>query len=107
MKKDDERAILLRRKINSRAFGYAFVALWCFLLYRIYYLHQSHTEYMDILLLQLGLTVYVTFRTMKEGIYNKSYQSASKNRISIIVTHLLLTLAFMVCFIFISGMNNP
>ncbi len=66
---EDERIITEKRKINSNAFGICLLVLWGMLLYRQFILKQEPSEYMDIFLLTLGLSIYVTVNSVFKGLY--------------------------------------
>lgn len=70
MKKiEDERILAEKRKINSSAFGICFLALWMIILFRQFVLEQNIKEYIDIFLLTMGLSIYVTINSVVKGLY--------------------------------------
>jgi hypothetical protein len=64
---EDERIINEKRRINSNAFGICFLALWCILLYRQFGLRQPISEYIDVFLLTIGLSIYITVNNVFNG----------------------------------------
>ncbi|MGI6327457.1 MAG: DUF6773 family protein [Dethiobacteria bacterium] len=66
---EDERIIAEKRKINSNSFGICFLALWGILLYRQYVLQQGIVEYLDIFILTIGLSIYITINSVVKGLY--------------------------------------
>ncbi len=80
MKKiEDERIIAEKRKINSNAFGICFIALWGILLYRQFMLDQDIRQYMDIFLLTMGLSIYITVNSVFRGLY-LTYRSRKERK---------------------------
>jgi hypothetical protein len=79
---EDERIINEKRRINSNAFGICFLALWCILLYRQFGLRQPISEYIDVFLLTIGLSIYITVNNVFNGLYltyrNKEVQKKVK-----------------------------
>ncbi|KUO51104.1 MAG: hypothetical protein APF76_16555 [Desulfitibacter sp. BRH_c19] len=70
MKKiEDERIITEKRRINSNAFGICFLLLWAILLVRQFVLQQTIMEYIDIFLLTIGLSIYITANSVLKGLY--------------------------------------
>ncbi len=65
----DERILQGKRKINSSAFGLVFIGLWLILLYRQFILHQEAAEYLDIFLLTIGISIYITVNNVMQGYY--------------------------------------
>ncbi|SRR6056297_480811 len=79
MKKiEDERVIIEKRKINSRAFSYVYIALWLILIYRQFVLQQEASQYWDILILTLGISFYVLLRNVFKGLYQSYREKESK-----------------------------
>ncbi len=66
---EDERIITEKRKINSKAFGICFLALWGILIYRQFVLHQNIIEYIDVFLLTISISIYVTVNNVFKGFY--------------------------------------
>jgi uncharacterized BrkB/YihY/UPF0761 family membrane protein len=85
MKKiEDERIITEKRKINSRAFGICFLALWGILLFRQFILHQNIVEYADIFLLTIGLSIYVTVNSVVKGLYLTYRNKSVRKKVNLI-----------------------
>ncbi len=85
MKKiEDERILSEKRKINSTAFGLGFLGLWGILLFRIFILKQSVPEYLDIFLLTLGLSIYITINNVLSGLYLTYRSKHQRKRVNII-----------------------
>lgn len=76
---EDERIITEKRKINSRAFSIALLALWGIILFRQLALKQNPMEYLDIFILTLGLSTYVTFKNVLQGFY-LTYRSKNQKK---------------------------
>lgn len=81
---EDERVIAEKRRINSNAFGICFLALWGILLFRQFILQQDVSEYMDIFLLTIGLSIYVTVNSVFKGLYLTYRTREMRKRINII-----------------------
>jgi len=82
MKKiQDERIINGRRKINSDAFGICFIALWGIILYRQFILHQNPSEYRDIFLLAIGISIYVNVNNVFSGFYSTDGRKTSNKKV--------------------------
>lgn len=77
----DERIIAEKRRINSNAFGICFLALWGILLYRQYALRQPISEYLDIFLLTIGLSIYITVNNVSKGLYLTYRSKAIKKKV--------------------------
>ena len=82
MKKiQDERIINCRSKINADAFGICFISLWGIILYRQFVLHQNPSEYRDIFLLAIGISIYVNVNNIFSGFYSADGRKKSKNKV--------------------------
>jgi len=81
---EDERILLEKRKINSSAFGICFLALWGILLFRQFILKQNVTEYIDIFLLTMGLSIYITVNTVLKGFYLTYRSRYTRKKVNII-----------------------
>ncbi len=101
---EDERIVAEKRKINSKAFGICFLALWGILLYRQFILQQDITEYIDIFLLTLGVSMYVTVHSVFKGFYltyrNKIYKKKVK-----LISALVGSAAFVIVQFFVADYN--
>jgi len=85
MKKiEDERVIIEKRKINSRAFSYVFIGLWLIILYRQFILDQHISKYIDVFALTIGISFYVTLRNVFKGLYQTYRKKETKKRNMII-----------------------
>lgn len=80
----DERIITEKRKINSKAFGICFLALWGILLFRQFILHQNIVEYVDIFLLTIGLSIYVTVNSVVKGLYLTNRNKPVRKKVNLI-----------------------
>lgn len=80
----DERIIMGKRKIQSQAFGLSFIGLWLILLYRQFILNQPISEYLDIFLLTIGISFYVTLNNVIAGFYVTYRDKQTKTKITII-----------------------
>lgn len=81
---EDERIIAEKRKINSSAFSICFLALWGILLFRQFVMEQDIMEYIDIFLLTIGLSLYVTINNVFKGFYLTYRSKDVKKKINII-----------------------
>lgn len=82
MKKQlDERVLQERRQINSSAFSIALIGLWIILDVRLFIQKQSITEFLDIFILTMVLSVYVLVRIILKGHYTVETQGKSLNKI--------------------------
>lgn len=77
---EDERILIEKRKINSRAFSYAYIGLWILLVYRQFVLNQEPSQYWDILVLTLGISFYVLIRNVFKGLYQTYRKKDSKKK---------------------------
>lgn len=103
MKKiQDERVINEKRRINSNAFEICLLGLWGIILYRQFMLHQDPSEYRDIFLLVIGLSMYVVFNNIFKGIYS-TYRKKITAKKMILISALVGTISFSVVQAF---MNN-
>lgn len=81
---EDERIITEKRHINSRAFGICFLALWGILIFRQFVLQQNIMEYMDVFLLTIGLSIYVTVNNVFKGFYLTYRSDRERKKVSLI-----------------------
>jgi type IV secretory pathway TraG/TraD family ATPase VirD4 len=81
---EDERIITEKRKINSKAFGICFLALWGILIYRQFVLHQNIIEYIDVFLLTIGISIYVTINNVFKGFYLTYRKKNVKKKVNLI-----------------------
>lgn len=81
---EDERIINEKRRINSSAFGICFLSLWGILLYRQFVLQQNVTEYIDIFLLTIGLSIYITVNNVFRGLYLTYRSKTARNKVNLI-----------------------
>jgi hypothetical protein len=101
MKKiQDERIIQEKTKINSKAFGLALIFLWGMIIVRMYILKQDVGEYLDIFLLTIGLSIYVTINNVLGG-YFLTYRSEKQSNKVIYITAVFALIAFAIVQIFI------
>lgn len=105
MRELDERVITIRQKISSKAFGYALIALWGMISYRMFILHQTTSEYADILLLALGLSVYILINTISSGVYGSSTKKLNNKFIGLILEFIFL-IGFIVAFNLLIGIES-
>ncbi|MFZ7119575.1 MAG: DUF6773 family protein [Eubacteriaceae bacterium] len=85
MKKiEDERIISEKRKINSSAFGICYLALWGILIFRQFALKQNITEYMDIFLLTIGISIYLTINNVFKGYYLTYRSKQDRKKVNLI-----------------------
>jgi hypothetical protein len=77
---EDERILIEKRKINSRAFSYSYIGLWILLVYRQFVLNQEPSQYWDILVLTLGISFYVLIRNVFKGLYQTYRKKDSKKK---------------------------
>jgi len=105
---EDERIIAEKRRINSSAFGICFMALWGILLFRQFVLHQHISEYLDIFLLTMGLSVYITVNNVLKGLY-LTYRSKKAKKRVIMAGALVGTTTFAAVQFFVAGydFNSP
>jgi hypothetical protein len=99
---EDERIIAEKRRINSNAFGICFLALWGILLYRQYVLGQAIGEYIDIFLLTIGLSIYITLNNVFRGLYLTYRSRAARKKIQF-VGALAGSISFVIVQYFITG----
>ena len=96
MKKiQDERIIQEKTKINSKAFGLALIFLWGMIIVRMYILKQDVDEYLDIFLLTIGLSIYVTINNVLGG-YFLTYRSEKQSNKVIYITAVFALIAFAI-----------
>ncbi len=109
MKKiEDERIIAEKRKINSNAFGICFMVLWGILLYRQFILNQDIMQYMDIFLLAIGLSIYLTVNSVLRGLYLTYRSRKEKKRVNLIgATVGSMVFAIIQIFILKIDFSNP
>jgi L-lactate permease len=81
---EDERILNEKMKINSRAFGLCLIALWGIILFRQFILHQQTKEYIDIFLLTISISIFVTFNNVFKGFYLTYRDKKMKIRINLI-----------------------
>lgn len=84
MKIEDERIEGEKQKISARILGYAYMALWLIVLYRQFILKQELSEYLDIFLLTVGVSIALSLSNIKEGLY-LSYRSAKQQKINVLI----------------------
>lgn len=77
---EDERILIEKRKINSRAFSYVFIGLWLIILYRQFILDQHVSQYIDIFALTIGISFYVTLRNVFKGLYQTYRKQQTRRR---------------------------
>ncbi len=80
----DERILAGKRRINSNAFGICFLALWGILLYRQFVLQQEISEYADIFMLTVGISLYVVINNILQGFYYTYRGKNTKRKVMII-----------------------
>ena len=99
---EDERIIAEKRRINSNAFGICFLLLWGILLFRQLVVQQNIREYMDIFLLTIGLSIYITVNNVFRGLY-LAYRSKKARKKVNIAGALVGSAAFIIVQFFITG----
>ncbi len=105
MKKiEDERILIEKRKINSRAFSYVFIGLWLILIYRQFILEQEPSNYWDILVLTLGISTYVLIRNVFKGLY-QTYREKESKRKNILIGGIVGSIIFTLIHGFFSDYN--
>lgn len=97
---EDERIINEKRRINSNAFGLCLIALWGIIIFRQFVLKQDAKEYIDIFLLTMSISVFVTFNNVFKGFYLTYRDKKAKSKVSLI-SALVGTFVFMLVQIFI------
>lgn len=97
---EDERIINEKRRINSNAFGLCLIALWGIIIFRQFLLKQDAKEYIDIFLLTMSISVFVTFNNVFKGFYLTYRDKKAKSKVSLI-SALVGTFVFMLVQIFI------
>ncbi len=97
---EDERIIAEKRRINSSAFGICFLALWGILLFRQFVLHQNINEYLDIFLLTIGLSIYITVNNVLKGLY-LTYRDRKMKRKAVLIGAMTGTAVFAAVHFFI------
>jgi len=103
MKKlEDERIIAEKRRINSNAFGICFLALWGIIFYRQYLLGQPISEYIDIFLLTIGLSIYIAVNNAFKGLY-LTYRSKAAKKKTQFVGALVGSITFAIVQCFVAG----
>lgn len=100
---EDERIITEKRKINSKAFSIVFLALWGILIYRQFVLQQDVSSYLDIFILTIGISMYVTLNNVFKGFYLTYRSKRTKKRLNI-TGAIVGTIVFAIVQYFI--MNN-
>jgi len=101
---EDERIINEKRRINSSAFGICFLCLWGILLFRQFGLHQNVTEYLDIFLLTIGISIYITVNNVFRGLYLTYRSKPARHKVNILGA-LVGSTAFIVVQLFIVNYN--
>lgn len=81
---EDERILLEKRKISSSAFGICMLGLWGILIFRQFMLQQDVSEYIDIFLLTMGLSIYVTVNNVLKGFYLTYRSKYTRKKVNII-----------------------
>lgn len=99
---EDERIIAEKRRINSSAFGICFMALWGILLFRQFVLQQHISEYLDIFLLTIGLSIYITVNNVLRGMY-LTYRSKRARKKVVMTGALVGTVTFAAVQFFVAG----
>jgi hypothetical protein len=92
---EDERIVAEKRRINSSAFGICFLALWGILLFRQFVLQQQIAEYMDIFLLTVGISIYITVNNVFKGLY-LTYRSKQARKKMVLIGALTGSVAFAI-----------
>ena len=99
---EDERIIAEKRRINSNAFGICFLVLWGILLYRQYVLRQAISEYIDIFLLTIGLSIYITLNNVFKGLYLTYRSKAARQKVQF-TGALVGAITFVIVQYFVTG----
>jgi hypothetical protein len=92
---EDERILSEKRKINSNAFSICFLGLWGILLFRQFVLQQNVSEYIDVFLLTIGFSIYITVNNVLKGFYltyRSKYTRKKVNLIGAIVGSVVFTI---------------
>jgi hypothetical protein len=92
---EDERILSEKRKINSNAFSICFLGLWGILFFRQFVLQQNVSEYIDVFLLTIGLSIYVTVNNVLKGFYltyRSKYTRKKVNLMGAIVGSVVFTI---------------
>ncbi|MDW7669153.1 MAG: DUF6773 family protein [Bacillota bacterium] len=92
---EDERILIEKRKINSRAFSYVFIGLWLIILYRQFILDQHVSQYIDIFVLTIGISFYVSLRNVFKGLY-QTYRKKETRRRNMFIGAVVGTATFTV-----------
>ncbi len=91
---EDERILSEKKSIYSSAFGLCFLGLWAILLYRQFMLGQNLSEYIDIFLLTIGISIYVTINNVLKGLYltyRSKYTRKKVNMVGAIIGSITFT----------------
>lgn len=99
---EDERIISEKRRINSNAFSICLLLLWAILLYRQFVLQQNIKEYMDIFLLTIGISVYITINNVFKGLY-LTYRNKKERKKVKFIGVIVGTVTFAIVQAFIAG----
>jgi len=84
MKIEDERIKGEKRKISAKILGYTYMALWLIVLYRQFILKQELSEYLDIFLLTVGISIALSITNVKNGLY-LTYRSDKQQKTNILI----------------------
>jgi hypothetical protein len=97
---EDERIIAEKRRINSNAFGICLLALWGILLYRQYVLGQPISEFIDIFLLTIALSIYIAVNNAFKGLYLTYRSKAARKKVQFIGALVgAITFVMVQCFV--------
>lgn len=99
---EDERIISEKRRINSNAFSICLLLLWAILLYRQFVLQQNIKEYIDIFLLTIGISVYITINNVFKGLY-LTYRNKKERKKAKFIGVIVGTVTFAIVQAFIAG----
>ncbi|MBO8156386.1 MAG: hypothetical protein H0Z32_08010 [Bacillaceae bacterium] len=99
-KNQDERIIAGKRKINSTAFQIIFIGLWAILWYRQFVLEQDVSEYGDILILVIGISLYISLSNVMNGFF-LTYRKKREKKWSMVTVALIgSAVAFVIQLLF-------
>ncbi|MBN2899795.1 MAG: hypothetical protein JXO44_13580 [Clostridia bacterium] len=84
MRIEDERILTEKKAINSKILGYVYMALWLVVLHRQFILKQTLTDYLDLFLITLGVSMALVIGSVKKGLY-LSYRSEKQQKINIMI----------------------
>jgi Kef-type K+ transport system membrane component KefB len=90
----DERLIQEKRLVAAKAFGFMLLMLWGILYYRMFVLGQDIQEYLDIFLLTIAASLYVTISNVIRGNY-LTYREVKQRNHFVWISGLVASVAFV------------